>query len=139
MAKTDKDMLDDQMLDAFFDAARSEVTEPSTGLVSAILADAAAHQPGAAGRGVSDGRDTRQQPNVWSRITSAIGGWPALAGMATATLAGVWIGFAAPTQLETLSGGLVLSGEYATNEEVYALEDMAPSYFGTAFLMEDDG
>ena len=78
MAKTDKDMLDDQMLDAFFDAARSEVTEPSAGLVSAILADAAAHQPGAAGRGVSDGRDTRQQPNVWSRITSAIGGWPAL-------------------------------------------------------------
>ncbi|SEW10852.1 hypothetical protein SAMN05444851_1451 [Aliiroseovarius sediminilitoris] len=146
MAKTDKNMLDDHELEAFFDAARFDPTTPSEALMAAILDDAATEQAG---------RDTpapsltdiptvkesggRRAGGFWTDLKASLGGWPALAGMATATVAGVWIGFAAPTQLEVMSGGLVLSGDYAETEETYALEDLAPGYLGTGVLMEDEG
>ena len=138
MAKTDKTMLEDQALEVFFDASRSDAAMPSDDLVSAILADATQHQrqPEAA---FSDVREDRARRGGWASLISAIGGWPALTGMATATVAGVWIGFAAPAQLETISGGLILTGDYTVAEETYALEDLVPSYLGTNILMEEEG
>ncbi|GHE93581.1 hypothetical protein GCM10016455_12200 [Aliiroseovarius zhejiangensis] len=156
MAKTDRkktdgikqnDMLDDRALQAFFDAARDDTITPSDALMTAILDDAAAEQPQPAMSAVAPppdlalatARDLRRARGVWADLKAMIGGWPALAGMATATLAGVWIGFSAPIQLEQWSGGLILSGDYTTTEATFALEDMAPSYLGTGLLMEDEG
>ncbi|MCK8463870.1 hypothetical protein MUY35_08425 [Aliiroseovarius sp. S1339] len=138
MAQTDKDMLDDTALDAFFDAARSDIAAPSDALVSAILADAEAHQP-QCGSHAGTAVDPGASRGFWADLVAAVGGWPSLAGMATATVAGVWIGFAAPIQLETMSGGLILTGDYTLADESYALEDLAPSYLGTSLLLEDEG
>lgn len=39
-------------------------------------------------------------------LTAAFGGGAALAGIGTAAVAGVWLGFAQPVPLTALSGGL---------------------------------
>lgn len=133
MAKTDKDHLDDAGLEAFFDAGRKASPVPSEALMTAILQDAAAQMPGPAAT-----VPTRRR-SFWQDLVAQIGGWPALAGMATATVAGVWIGFAAPVQLETLSGGVILAGDYSTTETIYTPEDLAPSFFGSGFLTDEEG
>ncbi|MDE9449327.1 hypothetical protein J3R80_02455 [Aliiroseovarius sp. Z3] len=146
MAKTDKNMLDDHELEAFFNAARNDTATPSDALMAAILDDAATEQAGrdASPSSLKDkslvqGKDRRQRRGFWADLRASMGGWPALAGMATATIAGVWIGFVSPAQLEAMSGGLVLSGDYSTSAQTYVLEDFAPSYLGTDVFMEDEG
>ncbi|SPF75976.1 hypothetical protein ALP8811_00971 [Aliiroseovarius pelagivivens] len=135
MAKTDNQPIQENELDLFFDAARQDAVEPSDTLMAAILADAQAHLP------VVDPLPTpKAHKNSWiSSVFATIGGWPAAASLATATVAGVWIGFTQPVQLETLSGGLVLAGDYATTDTSYALEDLAPGYLGTTLFAEDEG
>lgn len=135
MAKTDNQPMQETDLDLFFDAARRDVAEPSDTLMAAIMADAQAHMPVV---------DPVQVPKArklgWlSSIMATIGGWPAAASLATATIAGVWIGFTQPVQLETLSGGLVLAGDYVVTDTSYALEDLAPGYLGTTLFAEDEG
>lgn len=143
--KTDRHMLDDHELEAFFKAARVETAAPSDALMAAILDDAAMQQARADVTSVPSpdilsvlGED-RRAGGFWADLRASVGGWPALAGMATATIVGVWIGFAAPTRLEAISGGLVLSGDYSATDETYALEDLAPGYLGADVLMEDEG
>ena len=132
MAKPDK-ILHDNDLELFFEAARQDAPEPSDALLAAILADAQAQQP----------RATSLSPECpkenWFRgLLSIVGGWPAAASLATATVAGVWLGFTQPVQLETLSGGLVLAGDYATTDTTYALDDLAPSYLSATLFTEDE-
>lgn len=87
---------DDRELEVFFDAARRTAPQPSADLMARILADAAAEQP---------------QPVVavakpvpwWRSAFDALGGAPAIGGLLTATVAGVWIGAAQPFGLEALS------------------------------------
>ncbi len=134
MAKTETDLLDDAQLEAFFDAGREDVPELSDSFMAALLQDAAQVQPQAAPL-----VPERAARPFWKELVAQIGGWPALAGMATATVAGVWIGFAAPDQLEQLSGGVLLAGDYASAETLYDVQDLAPSYFGTDLLVEEEG
>jgi len=47
-------------------------------------------------------------PSAWAQFVAALGGWPAMGGLATACAAGVWIGFAAPSFLPDLSGFVAL-------------------------------
>ncbi|MCK0142472.1 hypothetical protein [Aliiroseovarius sp. F20344] len=137
MAKTDKQPLLDSELELFFNAARKADVEPSADVFNAIIADAEAQLSAVetlpvVGQGSQEGG--------WLQsIFSAIGGWPAAASLASATVAGVWIGFTQPVQLETLSGGLVLSGDYTAADTSYALEDLAPGYLGTTLFAEDEG
>ncbi|MCI2393051.1 hypothetical protein [Aliiroseovarius sediminis] len=142
MTRTDKPMLDDKALDAFFDAARRESPQTSDALVAAILDDAAAHRP--QGSIMSDAPilrsdDARAARGIWGDLVAAIGGWPALAGMATATVAGLWIGIAAPTEVEALSGGLIAGTEISLAADLYALEDLTPGYLNIDILLEDEG
>lgn len=138
MAKTDKSqVMTEEALEAFFSAAREDTPDPSEALMAAILADADSHQPGLADIVQPAVKPTRRGP--MQALLSAIGGWPAAAGMATATVAGLWIGFAQPVQLELLSGGLVLSGSYVDGQAEYALEDMTPSYLSAGLFAEDEG
>ena len=86
---TDKDPQKDP-LEGFFDAARATAPQPSEDLMARVLADANALQPQAAPLA-----SVVKRPG-W---LSALGGWPALAGLATATVAGVVIGVTDPTSV----------------------------------------
>lgn len=134
MAKTENQPMQDDELDLFFQAARQEHVEPSDSLMAAIMGDAETHMPE-----VDPLPAPKAQRGGWlSSIFRGLGGLPAAASLATATVAGVWIGFTQPVQLETLSGGLVLSGDYVAPDTSYALEDLAPGYLGTTLFAEDE-
>jgi hypothetical protein len=83
-------------LEAYFAAARATPPAVADDLMARVLADAAAECPvrpaPAPLRGVV-------RESLWSQLVAAVGGRGALAGMAAAGLAGVWIGFAQPVAL----------------------------------------
>lgn len=139
MPKTDRNITDDQALDAFFDAMKTHEVAPSDRLVAAILDDAAQHQPQAPDLPPARSPYPAPRRSRLRDVLDAIGGWPAMAGMTTAAIAGLWLGLAAPTGLETLSGGLILSSDASLSDGSFALEDMAPDHLATSFLTEDDG
>ncbi|WP_176438431.1 dihydroorotate dehydrogenase [Actibacterium lipolyticum] len=115
----------DQELELFFAAARDDAPVPSDDLMARVFADSVENMPSGAGIVpaplVKDG--------VVTRFLKAIGGWPALAGLATATMAGVWIGYSAPAGLATVTGGVL-----ASSDTGYDIVDLIPSMDG--FLME---
>lgn len=131
MSKTDRTMLSDNALEEIFAAGRDATPAPSEALMARIMADAdgeiAARAPVAPVR--------RPGLSLWGRIVSGLGGWPAVAGMVTATVAGIWIGFASPDQLNTLSGGLLLPDSETTVS--YDLEDILPGGGGLWTLDEE--
>lgn len=81
-------------LEVFFDAARGATPQPSDALMARVLADAEAMQP----KSEPLPRPVRRQG--W---LAALGGWPALAGLATATVAGITIGVADPASIGDLA------------------------------------
>jgi hypothetical protein len=83
----------DPDLDDLFATARRNPPAVPSGLMARVMADAGAMAPQAA-------RPVRvAAPGLWARMLAAIGGAPALAGLSTAMLAGVWIGFSQPVAL----------------------------------------
>ncbi|WP_291729535.1 hypothetical protein [Leisingera sp. F5] len=90
MADTDKAL---QELDDLFAAARSEPPALPDRLNAAILADAARAQ---AGFQAAAPAQAPRQP-LWRQLIEALGGWPALGGLAAASAAGLWIGIAPPS------------------------------------------
>lgn len=90
---SDPSAKEDQMLETLF-ADAGDVPMPD-GLLDRIVQDAAEVQP-------SFEPVTPDGSGIWSRISDAIGGWPSLGGLATAAIAGLYVGFANPTVLETV-------------------------------------
>ncbi|MEO1238372.1 MAG: hypothetical protein AAFW64_01690 [Pseudomonadota bacterium] len=86
----------DDPLETFFEAARATAPTPGADLTARVLADAAAAQP-------APPVSVRRAKPSWF---GALGGWPALAGLVTATVAGVSIGVADPAYV----GDLAFSG-----------------------------
>lgn len=83
----------DPELDSFFAAARENAdTALPGGLHARILSDAAEAMPPARSAATP----------LWRRIWDDLGGLPLATGLATATLAGLWIGGASPSMLDTL-------------------------------------
>ena len=74
---------------------------PDDALMARILADAERIRAAGASAALSAApRPGRPDRPGWAMAAiRAIGGWPALAGLAAATLAGVWIGAAPPDGL----------------------------------------
>lgn len=107
-------MAEKDPLEPFFEAAREEVPPLDDALMNRMIADAAAV---AAARAPAASIATTP---AWRRVFVAIGGWPALAGLASATAAGVWIGVALPD----------LATPYAAQTEasVFDLTDLLPGY-----------
>jgi hypothetical protein len=88
----------DDDLTLAFAAARCDAARPAPeALLARIEADAAAFLP-----------RPRPEPSVWRRFADALGGWPALGGLATAGVAGFWLGYAPPEAAADL--GAALSG-----------------------------
>lgn len=120
----EKRPLTDTELEALFSAAASDAAEPSEALMRRVLADA---------DGVADSwtapapvQAQPARPGLMARILSGVGGWPGLAGLATAGVAGLAIGIASPGTLTTLSSGLV-AGD-AVDE--YHMVDLLPGLTG---------
>ncbi|MGP3724126.1 dihydroorotate dehydrogenase [Cereibacter sphaeroides] len=90
----------DRDLDDLFAEARREAPMPSADLMARILADAAAERPAPAPARSAP----RRRLSPW--LLALFGGGGVFAGLATATLAGVWIGMAQPAPVaEALWGG----------------------------------
>lgn len=88
-------MTDDD-LDGFFAAARREAGPLPAGLAARMQADAARVQAEIAAAVPSGGR---ARPGLWQELRAALGGWAGLGGLATAGVAGVWLGLAPPALL----------------------------------------
>lgn len=103
-------------LDAFFDAARNQPPMPSGDFMARIMADAEAVQAGfgAVAPVVAD------RPGVWASLSALFGGLVGVGGMATAALAGVWIGFAGV-------GGIDAYWPGAASEAGLASVDLMPA------------
>lgn len=93
--------MNDSDLDNLFAQARGESQEPSDDLMLRIMSDATAHQPQA--RGFACAAVAAPRQGLWATLLAAIGGGAALAGLSTATLAGLWIGFAQPTSFTAVT------------------------------------
>ncbi|MCP5036339.1 MAG: hypothetical protein GY945_01930 [Rhodobacteraceae bacterium] len=131
MAMNNIDMLNENELEALFEAARDTAPMPSQALWDRVHAGAEAALP-------TPHSFARTQPvrvGLLAGLIAAIGGWPSLAGLATATLAGVWIGFSNPEALTDSSVALLLPGLSQT--ETYELEDFDPGLNGFSAMLEE--
>jgi hypothetical protein len=118
MTMTDRHETDGEAaLDALFGAARKAHPEPSAALLARIAADAEAVAADRARQAVA--RPARG--GALRGWLSALGGWPAVAGLATATVAGVWIGYAQPDL-----GSVMLIG--TADEGAYDIGGLLPGY-----------
>lgn len=94
---------DDDGLERFFEAARRMEPAPSDALMARVLADALAAQPVTAPR-------PEPRLGLWVQLREALGGWPALGGLATAGVMGLAIGVAAPAGLADLATAVLGQG-----------------------------
>lgn len=85
-------------LERFFEAGRTHGASPDEAFSKQLLEDALTAQPAVP----SLGRPNRRGKARWF---GAIGGWPALTGLLTATVAGVWIGAVAPIEIANFALG----------------------------------
>ena len=102
------DMQDDE-LDHLLAAAARQAPTPSEALMNRVLADALALQPQAPGpRPAAPVRG----PGVLSRLAGLFGGGPALAGLGTAAVFGLALGYLSPTTLDYLTGASTDTAEF---------------------------
>lgn len=135
MSKTEHQITDDADLEAFFVAARVQAPDPGPDLMSRVLADAHAE---IAARS-APARPAPRRRGMVEALLAALGGWPAVAGMVTATLASVWFGFAAPDQVNTLAGGLLWTDATTDAATGYTLDDLLPGSTGFDSILEETG
>jgi hypothetical protein len=93
MAMSDKD--DMPGLEVFFDAARAHAAEPSVALMTRIDEDAQA----VAARAQTPAPQRLRRASLSTQLYRLLGGWPAVTGLATAAMAGVWLGISLPEGL----------------------------------------
>lgn len=107
----------DDMLDDIFAQARSVAPVPSDTLIARVLADAVPPVP----------TRTRQvRRGLLARLLEVIGGWPAMGGLATATVAGIWVGVAPPASVADLMATLIG-------------DEISVSLFSTDLVLETGG
>lgn len=119
MKMVEKKPLNDAELDGFFAAARDVPPAASEDFMARILAGAMAEMPPAQAFGAPP---AKPEGSWIASLLGAIGGWPAAAGLATATVAGLMIGMGTPETLDQWTGG------YLTSSLGYQVEDLLPSY-----------
>lgn len=102
----------DDMLEDILAQARGLTAAPSDALMARVLTDADAMQPAPTAVSVP-------QRGLWPRLMEVIGGWPAVSGLAAATIAGIWVGVAPPSSVQdlaaTLAGDEVSISLFATD------------------------
>ncbi|MCA0920114.1 hypothetical protein [Pseudooceanicola nanhaiensis] len=143
------DKTQDDDLDLFFAAARkgdrarygagadslsAQGADVPTGMeafLARIEADAFAAQAALqAPAPVATSEEAPAREGWLAQLWSAIGGWPSLAGLATATVAGVWIGISPPAALSAQAA--VLTGQSSATsglESDLYLVDLMPGLY----------
>lgn len=94
-------MPNDDLDDLFASAARQRI-DPSGALLDRVIADALALQP----RPPVLSPTPAPRPGLLARLALAFGGGPALAGVCTAAVAGLMLGYFSPTTYDYLTLGL---------------------------------
>lgn len=110
----------DDFLDGFLAAARQAAPEPSADLLARVLADAEAQM---AQRAAPPLPAAPVGAGIWAGIMSAVGGWRAMGGLATAAVTGVWIGFSGAEPLADAAGGLFAQGASDTLASISLLPE----------------
>lgn len=118
---------DDLDLERFFRAARASAPEPSEAFLTRLAAQGAAEQARIVPRALPLRAQKRR--GIMAALAAALGGWAALGGMAgglaTATVAGLWIGLAGtPTLVQAVGYGSTITTEsanYLADADVLAL------------------
>ncbi|MBN2905810.1 MAG: dihydroorotate dehydrogenase [Rhodobacteraceae bacterium] len=122
----------DTELEALFAAGREATADPSAALLARVMDDAMAQIEGravpAAAAVAAPLAPARRGllRGAFRGAVAALGGWPSMAGLASAAIAGLWIGYAGPAGLDTVTGALWSDG--------YEVSDLVPSI--DAFLTE---
>jgi hypothetical protein len=111
--RKEAEMQDSDLDDLFATARREPAAVVSVGLMARVMADAEAHQPRAAKPLAAAPRG-----GFWRGALSAIGGAGALAGLSTATLAGVWIGFVQPSAVIAVTEAFGVEGSLIETVDV---------------------
>ncbi len=127
MAMADGKRLNDEELEKLLAEAGREAPLPSGQLLERIMADAEAVAARAEAPAPPSVPPAARHGGRAGRLLAALGGWPALAGLATAAVAGVWLGLAPPPGLEAISRGAQLplgGGDYGVEEFMPSLDDM---------------
>lgn len=93
-------------LDLLFAAAAKAPLLPSGALMARVLSDAVTHQPQAAVSRPAVRPAAVARPGFWTRLAATVGGAGVLAGLGSAAMAGVMIGFAEPATLSMVTGGI---------------------------------
>ncbi len=88
-------------LDAHFAVARAAAPTPSDDLLARVLNDAEAVQK----KAPSAVTPAPVRISPMTQLFCLLGGWPAMGGLTTAAVAGLWLGISPPVVLQELSGG----------------------------------
>ncbi len=120
MKMVDKKPLNDAELEGVFAVARDVPPAASEDFMARILADAMAEMPRAPT--VAATRPAKAEGGWIANLLGMIGGWPAAAGLAVATVSGLMIGIGTPDTLDQWTGG------YLTSSLGYQVEDFLPSF-----------
>lgn len=115
-------------LKAYFDAGKAARPEPGDALMARIMADADRVQAERAAAPAPVRQQRRRGRLAW--LAAALGGWPAMAGLAAATVAGLWIGVSAPAGLTGMAQEVIAGSEAAY------LIDLDPD---ATFMLADGG
>ena len=91
----------DDMIDDLFAQARGADVQPSDALMARVLADADHAQA------VMQPKQAAIANGLWARAMDVLGGWPAVSGLAAATVAGIWIGVAPPSSMQDLTASMM--------------------------------
>ncbi|MEO0829652.1 MAG: hypothetical protein AAFY03_04245 [Pseudomonadota bacterium] len=98
----------DDVLNAFFTAAREAEPGPSPDLLARILSDGEAEQAALSEQALQEERLQRVEPRWTSLLWASIGGWTGAGGLVTAAAAGLWIGISPPVLLEGVTATFAL-------------------------------
>jgi hypothetical protein len=101
--------MQDDDLDRLLAGAAERPMVPSQALMERVLGDALALQPQA-----STVRATAPvaRPGLLARLAGVFGGGPALAGLGTAAVVGLALGYLSPTTLDYLTGASADTAEF---------------------------
>ncbi|WP_339689939.1 hypothetical protein [Celeribacter baekdonensis] len=127
--------LSDQSLEALFAEARDEAMRPSAALLAAVMADADTQMATRARQDAArrEALRPKQRHPMLAAMVAALGGWRAVAGLATAAVTGLAIGLGAPSTVTNLA-----TGDYSESATVEmtaasdALDALVPSFYDLA-------
>lgn len=119
----DRPTITDTALDTMFEAGRAQAPEPSAALLARVMEDAMAEAEARRARASAPVSRRRRSGRLGmlGGLVAALGGWPSMAGLATAGVVGIWLGYAAPAGLDAVTTAM-LGGGYEPADLMTSLD-----------------